>query len=81
MAHSLFSTYTARGTGRTTVMHGTKLCGYVERVADTDRRVWARGFYYAVSVSKGGEVVPSYCGADSLAANIAHVQREWETGR
>lgn len=81
MAQSLFSTYTNLGTGRTAVMHGAKLCGYVEKVLDEERRVWPRGFYYAVSVAKGGEVVPSYCMDDSFAANVAHVQREWAAAR
>lgn len=75
---NLFSTYTNRTTGRTTVMHGTQLCGYVERVADAGRKA---GFYYAVLVAKGGEVVGSYCGEDAFKANVAHVQREWQAGR
>jgi hypothetical protein len=77
MAQSLFSTYTNRTTGLTTVMHGTTLCGYVERVADANRKV---GFYYAVRVAKGGDVVGSYCAADGFMANVEHVQREWQAG-
>lgn len=78
MAQSLFSTYTNSGTGRTAVMHGTKLCGYVEKVLDENR---ARGFYYAVLVAKAGEVVGAWCGKESLKDNIAFVQREWEAAR
>jgi hypothetical protein len=78
MAQSPFTTYTNRTTGRTTVMHGVKLCGYVDRCPDENR---ARGFYYTVSVAKNGDVIPSYCISDKFADNIAHVQREWEEGR
>lgn len=81
MAQSLFSAYTNRSTGRTTVMHGVKLCGYVDKVLDEERRVWPRGFYYAVSVLRDGQLVPSWCEAETLKGNIAHVQSEWRRAR
>lgn len=81
MAQDLFTTYTNRQTGKTTVMHGVKLCGYVEKCLDEDRAFHKRGFYYAVSVAKGGEIVPGYCAEDGLAANIAWVQQAWQEAR
>ncbi len=71
---NLLSTYTNRATGRTTVMYAGQLCGYVERVADDNRK---RGFYYAVRVAKHGDVVPSYCASDAFKNNVAHVYQEW----
>jgi len=70
---NLLNTYTNRTTGRTTVMHGVTLCGYVERVADAS----ARGFYYSVQIAKGGQIVPSYCKSNKLADNVAHVHDQW----
>ncbi len=71
---NLLNAYTNRTTGRTTVMNGTTLCGYVEKVADENR---ACGFYYAVSVAKSGEIVPSWCKSDKFADNVQHVHSEW----
>ena len=81
MSVSLFSSYTNRKTGVTTVMHGTKLCGYVTKCLDEERRVWARGFYYACEIIAGGARLATYCEANDLRSNIAHVQREWEARR
>ena len=78
MAISLFSHYTNRVTSRTIVMHGTQLCGYVDKVADNER---TRGFYYAVSVCKGNDVAPSYCASDRFGDNVAHVKAEWLDAR
>jgi hypothetical protein len=71
---NLLNTYTNRTTGRTTVMNGTTLCGYVEKAADENR---ARGFYYAVQIAKGGQIVPSYCQSDKFSDNVEHVHSEW----
>lgn len=75
---SLLNHYTNRSTGRTTVMSGTTLCGYVEKVADSDRK---SGFYYAVLVAKNDDVVGSYCGSDKLSENIQQVYNEWKENR
>lgn len=74
----LLNHYTNRSTGRTTVMHGTQLVGYVDRVLDADRK---RGFYYAVSILNGGFVVPRYCESDKFSENVDYVCQEWQLTR